>query len=288
MDRLLFASRNVFDKLKKTVGSWETTRFYLRTYLLSRLEAVEPDVYVVSYPKCGRTWLRLLLQRCFELAGSPTQPHHDGSIVDVPGKVIVKFEHDQGNWVPAPRPLAELRYNAAKYSGKRLVFLVRDPRDVLVSSWYHLRYRERIYREPLGNFVHDDLVGIEKVVRFMNMFIEHQDEPAAFLLMTYEQMRADPLTETRRLLQFICHSLDDAVIAQAVEACSFHNMKKMEADGSLREPWMKPGAKGQEKSMKIRKGKIGGYRDELSAGDVDFLDRVIRSRLTPALPYARD
>ena len=287
MNQTVFAARNVYDKLRKVAGDPAMARFYWRTYVLSRLEKVEPDVYVVSYPKCGRTWLRVLLQKYLERQGVPLRYYNDRSLLGIEGEgvalLIVKFEHDKGNWVPAPLRLDQLRFNAAKYTGKKVVFLVRDPRDVLVSSWYHLRYRERIYQEDLSAFVRDDLVGVHKVVAFTNMWLEHSQVPASFCLMTYEQLHADPAASFGQLLEFMGIEVEPEALRYAVEASSFKEMKQMELQGSLKEPWMRPGRKNLGHSLKVRSGKIGSFEQELSDEDIAYLNDAIRSELSPRL-----
>lgn len=283
MNRGVFAVRNVADKLAKVAGSTDVLRFYWQTYFLGRIEKMEPHIYVISYPKCGRTWLRILLQNYLELADYTLQHFRDKSILGVQGQRIIKFDHDQGNWVPAPLPLQKLSFKTAKYSDKKIVFMVRDPRDVLVSSWYHLKYRERIYREGLSTFIRDDLVGVEKVVAFMNMWMENRYVPQDFFLLTYEQMHADTDATFTNVLEFMGIPVKPLLMQQAVEASTFTRMKAMESSGALREPWMNPGTVNLDKSMKVRQGKVGGYRDELSEADKVFLDAALRAHLCEAL-----
>lgn len=287
MNQYLFAARNLYDKFHKVVGNWETLRFYWQTYILSRLESVDPDVYVVSYPKCGRTWLRVMLQMYLEARGYTLRHYNDKLLLGIEGEALVKFDHDKGNWVPAPLRIDQLTFDTEKYTGKDVVFLVRDPRDVLVSSWYHLTYRERIYRGSLSAFVRDELIGIEKVVAYMNLWMEHRDVPANFLLLTYEEMHADPHVQFERLLGFIGIPVERDALNAAVEASSFENMKKMERTGALKEPWMKPGARDANKSLKVRKGKVGSFQEELTQDDIDYVNAVITGRLSPELPYHR-
>lgn len=285
MNRYVFATRNVFDKLRKMARNPGAIKFYWQTYVLSRFDAVEPDVYIVSYPKCGRTWLRVMLQRYLELEGFSLREHSNKFVLDIVGQQKIKFEHGQGNWVPAPPSIEKLAFKTDKYRDQRVIFLVRDPRDVLVSSWYHLQYRERIYRQGLSAFIRDDLVGIRKVVAFMNMWIENSHVPQDFMLLTYEELHKEPLSSFKAVLEFVGLDVEPATLQEAVAESSFKRMKRMESAGSLREPWMKPGAKGLEKSMKVRKGEVGGFRQELSGEEIEFLDSVIQSTLSPQLPY---
>ena len=285
MNQYLFALRNIFDKFIQVINSPETFKFYWQTYILSGFNTLEPDVYFVSYPKCGRTWLRFMLQQYLELCGSNTQQFKDKFYLGLPGGQIIKFEHDQGSWVLAPLRIDRLSFNVSKYIERKVIFMARDPRDVLVSSWYHLKFRERTYRGSLSEFIRDDLVGIHKVVSFMNMWLENSHIPDDFFLITYEQLHSDPLTSFHRLLDFIGIAVSYSALQTAVEEGSFEKMKRMELKGTLKEPWMKPGSKDLRNSMKIRRGKVGSFYEELSEEDIEFLNGVIQNKLSSKLPY---
>lgn len=285
MRQIRFAVRNVLDKLSKGFGDWRTFKFYIETYILGRFDRVEPDIYIVSYPKCGRTWLRVMLQRYLEMSGYLLKFYHDRTLVGVVDGPVIKFEHDQGTWIPAPCRISQLKFRENKYRGKKVIFLTRDPRDVLISAWYHLTYRERILQSSLSEFVRDPLVGIDKVIAFTNMWLEHSRVPKSFLLATYEDMHADSYTSFQQVLTFMGYDVDSDRLREAIKASSFKSMRRMEESGTLKEPWMKPGAKNLGASMKVRKGKIGGYRDELSEEDIGYLEAAIHENLDPNLPY---
>lgn len=286
MNRFVFCTRSISDKLAKAVRDPGTLWFYFKVYGLSRLRTDEPDIYMVSYPKSGRTWVRIMLKRYLELSGHRGVQLRDTSLFRLPGGKTLKFEHDRGNWVPVPCRLEGLRFKTEKYSGKKVIFLIRDPRDVLVSCWYHLKYREKIYKGGLPEFIRDDLLGIHKLVAFMNMWAENSNVPGSFYLTTYEDMSKNPITCFSRILAFIGLPVNEPAVKAMAEETSFSRMKKMEQEGSLDEPWMRLGAEGTEESMKIRRGKAGGYKDELSLKDIDFLDRVIHEKLSHVFPYA--
>ena len=285
MNQYLFAIRNISDKIRKIFLNFETLQFYWQTYILSHFNNIKSNIFVVSYPKCGRTWIRIMLQRYLELVGHVPMQFKDKSILGIYEKLIIKFEHDQGNWIPAPVRIEQLSFNTSKYSNKKVVFLIRDPRDVLVSSWYHLKYRERIYNKDLSEFIRDDLVGINKIIAFMNMWIENDYIPADFLLISYEHMHKETFSCFKKLIEFIDLEVINDALKKAIENSSFEKIKKIEKDGSLNEPWMKPGTKNLSNSMKIRKGKVGSFREELSEIDIEFLNNVIKNNLSSKLPY---
>lgn len=263
--------------------SWDTFKFYWRTYVLSKAENVSPDLYIISYPKCGRTWLRIMLQKYATLSGHQPRFFHDSALVEISDNWIVKFEHDVGNWVPAPPKMENVIFNKEKYQGKNVLFLIRDPRDVLVSSWYHLKYRENIYTKELSDFIYEDLIGIDKVIKFYNEFYNNRDIPESFKVMSYEDFHSDTLGQLKELIAFAGFSLNEENAKKAVDASKFSNMSKMESNGILKEPWMKPGSKNKSNSKKIRKGKVGGFRQELEQKHLEYLNNKIKEDLHPDL-----
>lgn len=285
MNQYLFAVRNISDKIIKIMNNRSMLRFYLETYALSRLDRIKSDIYIVSYPKCGRTWLRVMLQKYLEQQPYTPPKILDKSIICGPDGQLIKFEHDQGSWVPAPPKLDKLSFNHAKYHDKKVIFLIREPRDILVSSWYHLKYRENIYKKGISDFINDDLVGMPKIIAFMNMWIENKQYIKEFFLKSYEELHNDPLSCFRDLLQFMALPIEPECMEIAIQESSFKKMKQMETNGILREPWMKPGPKNSKDSMKIRKGRIGSYREELSKGDIELINSIIHKDLSPKLPY---
>ncbi|MDA3916249.1 MAG: sulfotransferase domain-containing protein [Deltaproteobacteria bacterium] len=285
MERFIFAFLNIKDKIKKVINNPALIGFYLQIYIFSRFKKKKPHIYIVSYPKCGRTWLRMMLQKYSDNIGLSRKIYSDKTILGLPDGRTIKFEHDQGSWVPAPPMIKNLKFNVSKYSGKKVVFLVRDPRDILVSSWYHLKFRENIYRKNLSAFIRDELVGIHKVVSYMNMWCESKDIPDHFFLLRYEDLHANTELTFQGLLLFLNIPVNKKNISHAIKECSFANMKKMETDGAYREPWMKPGTKKLEHSMKIRKGKIGGFKDELSKADIEHVNSIIDNKLNKLLSY---
>jgi len=285
MNRITFAVRNVWDKARKALRRPGTLGFYVRTYLGGRASVPAPDVYVVSYPKCGRTWLRAILCDYLSRIGVEQSPR-DAFRLRLPEGRVLMFDHDGGNWVPAPRRADRLRFDAERYAGRRVVFLVRDPRDVLVSSWYHLRYRERIYRGTLDAFAMEPLVGIGKVLAFMRLWLEQRGVPAAFLLLRYEDLHADAAGAAARVLEFAGCRVDRAHLEAAVDAARFEKMKRREAAaGDAEEPWRRPGVAGNEASMKVRRGQVGGYREEFSPQGLARVEAVMCEQMPPELDY---
>ena len=286
MNNLLFGIKNIYDKLLKIKKNPDFAKFYLNRYVLSMFEKAEPDIYVVSYPKCGSTWVKAALRRYLELTGHQIDSNKNPNIINLPKGKTLKFTHDMGHWVPAPVRTDLLKFNTSKYRGKKICFLVRDPRDILVSSWYHLKYREKIFTGELTKFIRDHNSGIYKIAAFMNMWLQHIDLAREYYILTYESLRINPDSKFNELFNFIGLKIDTNIFNLAIKETSFEKMKKIEKKGVSSEPWRNVGDRKTEKSMKTRKGKIGSYKEELCSNDIEFLNNIIISTLSKKLPYA--
>jgi hypothetical protein len=238
------------------------------------------DAFVVSHPKSGRTWVRLLLRRALAV-------RYGGAEVDPFGRLPagapkVRFTHDR------PYRTARAESNErSRYRGKRIVFLARDPRDIVVSSYYSRTKRSQpreAYTGDLETLI-DSERGFDRILDFLNVWARNQHVPAAFLLVRYEDLHADTGRELRRILDFIgVQEVDDAIVDDAVDFASFDNLRKIEEAGEPR-PWLVPGIPGDETSYKTRRGKVGGYVDEIAPAHIALLTDKMRSRLDPTFGY---
>jgi hypothetical protein len=103
-------------------------------------------------------------------------------------------------------------------------------------------------------------------------------------MLRYEDLKQDPHTALRKILEFLdIYDYTDEQIDRAVELSSFENMKKAERNRESSSPWLNPGRRPVAKAMKVRKGKVGGYRDEMTDEDIEYVNHVINTYLTDEL-----
>ncbi|KMP10762.1 hypothetical protein UR09_05260 [Candidatus Nitromaritima sp. SCGC AAA799-A02] len=244
---------------------------------------------MISYPKSGGTWLAFMILNYIELSGSKKRDvySHNSTFnfMRLPNGKMLRMHHDCGHWVPIPLKAGELSFSVQKYLGKKVIFLARDPRDILVSSWYHLKFKDNFYPGTISEIIRDDLVGIRKIIAFMNMWIENSHVPEEFMLVTYEDMRSDTQNIFRKVCSFLGLKIDESAIKDAVADSSFEKMKAAEKNKVLWDPWETKKTSRGDDSMKVRKGKIGGYKEELPPEDLHFVDDAVEKFLSPKLPY---
>lgn len=248
------------------------------------------DVHLLSYPKCGRTWLRLMLSdvlrgHCGARMKNPHQIHKAGSLLR--GVPCILMAHDWRGISGAVETM-QLERDKRRFHGRSVLLLVRDPRDVVVSNYFQKRYREHTFDGSIHEFVHDPVRGIESIVEYYNIWAQERRQTRSFALVRYEDMRRDTAGELLRVLEYCgIHGVSTELIDTVVERYEFSNMKRMERQGVFESRSVMPGEAGNPDSFKTRSGKVGGYREHLDAGDRQYVDDLIVSGLDPLFEQYR-
>ena len=257
----------------------------------------EADIVVVSYPKSGRTWLRVMLSRYFQLRyGIPDRfvlgfdNFHamDGRIPKI------FFTHD--NYLRDYTGEGETR---ASFRDKRMVLLVRSPQDVVTSSYFQWKYRTRADKKVLNqlpphgadismyDFAMTSSIGLPHIVGFLNEWSRARSGIREILVVRYEELRANPEREFGRITEFVDHPADRSLVGEAVEFASVSKSRSREAQtpDSSTGAKLKPGERSNPDSYKVRRAKVGGYRDEFETEDLQRIDDYVRSHLEPGFGY---
>lgn len=255
------------------------------------------DAVVVSFGKSGRTWLRVMISRLYQ------------QVYDLPEDILIGFDNFHNMDRRAPRLffthdnyIGDFTGNTdskADFYAKKVLLMMRDPRDVAVSQFFQWRYRmpseKKLLNEypahgddtPIYEFVLHEGGGLPKIIDFMNLWAREMDKMRALCLIRYEDMRASPHTVLTEVAQFLDIPADAAAIQEAVDYASFENMKKKEADSSFRLSGARvaPGDKSNPDSYKTRRAKVGGYRDYFDDAQVAVIDALVEARLDPVYRY---
>ena len=235
--------------------------------ILKRLFPKRDDIVCISYPKSGRTWVRFALN----VAGADVVFKHGGYASRDPDDLGYEFE--------GIKP---------QIFGKRNIFLHRNPLDTAVSEFYQIpnrifnpehpdfeRMTTRLKAEnklpptDVNEFVLHPIWGIPKICKFNAAHIDYFKDRKNAYIVRYEDLRQQPETHFVELLEF-CR-VKDFDIDQVLADSSFENMKKIELSASpeVRKEHKLYGMKdGDENTMKVRKGKVAGYKDELSEATI--------------------
>jgi hypothetical protein len=300
--------RALYDRLPETTRS--SIRDWLPDDFLRWYARQNTDTYLISYPKCGRTWLRLMLGRAIcthfglpededmlllnwrtrpQPAGGPAARQNGATIP------MIRAVHDDR---PMLRTPDELETSKQQYRGKKVIFLARDPRDVVISSYFEMTNRGRLFGEnpyeqqqavfegTLGEFIQQPRGGFDTIIRYYTIWAQNREVPSGFLLLRYEDLKANAPAELRKALDFLgLQEVSDFAIAEAVAFAAFDNMRKMEAEGRFKSAILRPGNQANQNSFKTRKGKVQGYLEYLSPEEVTVLNQKMHTGLPELYGY---
>lgn len=244
--------RKRFRRVRRQVGDWFAEA--------DRRRRGTRDVALISYPKSGRTWVRFMLD-----------------------SVGVKLLYDHAGAENRSRfTLEEIADRPARWSEWRVIFMARDPRDTVVSSYFEATKRlkdEYRFHGSIGEFMRSPRYGVEKIARYNLLWLESGTAFRDFLPMSYERLHEATHSEVRRLLSFALRKLVPSErVSRAVEAGRFENMRKVEEKlgGKMNERNRLGGGKpGDPESMKTRRGKVGGWRDYFDDAEAAYMEEVL-------------
>ena len=254
------------------------------------------NVYrVVSYPKAGRTWLRVLLCRYFtihfniatrekrELLRPYLLCKYNKSIP------IVHFSHfpkkpngfeDETAWLGKAR---DMDCSKKQYKNESIILLSRDPRDIIVSSYFHkTRRAKRFGREPifkgsLNDYVFQEKGNIDCIIKYYNDWMQNIFVPKKFCLVRYEDLHKNPKTELKKLLNFLgLFDVDMGILDSVIEHASFANMRLMETQNCFDSRVLSERELRDVEAYKVRRGKPGGYLDYLSSEALNYLNNKLK------------
>jgi Sulfotransferase domain len=248
---------------------------------------------ILSIPKSGRTWIRTFLCAYFcKLHGRDftlePERYRDPSI---PRFIFSHdlFEHRTkgGLW---DRLRGKYLVPKKALHRAKIILLVRDPRDCFVSLYVQMTRRDpsapaRFKQESVSDLLRDKRFGVGAIVRTMNDWLSEFSDRENFMIVRYESLRASPAEHFRELLAGIGETAPDMSIFQAaLDFSQFENMKKMEAAGAFDSKILRPGDVRDPESFKVRRGKVGGYREYLSAEDRQYAAEAM-TKLDPRFSY---
>jgi len=238
----------------------------LGTDVAGRNLAVYPDdTFIVSYPRSGNTWTRFLIANLLPPEQAVTFANIERLIPDCEAMSSRYLKS-----IPRPRIIKSHEYFDPRY--KKVIYIVRDPRDVALSYYdFSRKYRQIDDSYPLPQFVSDFVAG--RLSSFdwgtwgenvSSWFYTRNGRPE-FLLLRYEDMQADAARELGKVAHFLGIDATRDRLEAAVERSSADRMRKLETtEGSQ---WVTTKNKRSDIPF-VRTASSGLWKDKLPASSI--------------------
>lgn len=248
-----------------------------RKFLQSPYEHLLPidhkleDIFLVSFPKSGNTWLRFLVANAIKVKFKIDRQVNFFSIHDIiPDIQLSRNICNQGPFGQQNIPRIIKSHSSYNPYYHRVIFLVRDPRDALISYYYFLKNYEKVPSDwDLSQFVRSSKYGAQAWATHTESWCFTKNSSQNIQLLSYEELLSDPHEQLRRVMNLIGFSLTGSELDEAVMLSSKENMKQSE--------WQHKSTYSvkTQKTAFVRQGKATGGK-ELSDEDRQYVEEVTR------------
>jgi hypothetical protein len=181
----------------------------------------DSDIFLVSYPKSGNTWMRFLLAN-----------YITGGKVDLSqsNRLIPDIHYNPQDIVETLNPRIIKTHNPFTEKYKRVIYIVRDGRDVAVSYFFHLKKFNRLpaettFGEYLETFIEGKLDRLGSWGAHVDGWLAGAND---LLLIRYEDMLSDTPKVLEKVIRYCGLEFDEQKIAQSVSACSLGELREIE------------------------------------------------------------
>lgn len=259
----------------------------------------DTDVFIVTYPKCGTTWMQHIVY-LLQNHGKPPRDAGDFFRSSTYLEMLGKKAADE---VTVPGAIkTHLPFDKVPFSPKaKYIYVFRNPWDCVVSYFNHVktippyRFGDGTFDDLFEAFMQGDVEDNDYFDHFLGWYA-HRNDPNV-LSLSYEEMHMDPVSAIRRVGRFLGNeyelALQDEAVLQAVLKCSSIAYMKAHSNEYMRDFFRKstqdvldgvplmPSVKNLRRGFSedavdsfglVKEGGIG------KAADVLKLDHVLRMR----------
>lgn len=230
------------------------------------------DRFVCGYPKTGRTWLRYMLANYLVDIGNIdidlTLNNVYSVVPNEPTEMVLGQDHFMYDGL-IPKVVMSHSQNKPAFSKGKLVFLTRDPRDIMVSHWLHNRNHVFKFSGSISEFIISEQ-GIEAYSRHLDGW---SGSLQSSQVLTYESMLDNPLRTLSRALEILGIYVNLRKAENAVENSQFKRMQEIEISHGIAGHLYD---RSNPEARRVRKGLVGGFIDYLNADDIKFIDQRLQ------------
>jgi estrone sulfotransferase len=227
------------------------------------------DVFLTSYPRSGNTWTRFLV-------GNLVYQNEPVTFLTVERLVPDMYKSSDRVMRNLPRPRILKSHECFDPRYKKVIYIVRDPRDVAVSN-YHWELKLRSVRDgfPIEDFVPRWMEPqfwprIGSWGDHVTSWLSTRQGNKGFLLLRYEDLKQDPQRALAQVAEFLGIDASRERLNRAVDLSSAENMRKLEKQESAQ--WVATTLTRQDKPF-VRNATSGGWKAVLPEQTVAYIEK---------------
>jgi hypothetical protein len=219
----------------------------------------DDDVWIVSYPRSGNTWTRFLIANL--VAGNEPV---DWSNIERRVPDIYLNQDPLLRTLPRPRYLKS--HEAYRPDYRRVVCIVRDPRDVALSYFHFLKKSkslavEALLSEFLPSFLAGQIATFGSWGENVGSWLGARRGTQGFIVLRYEDLLEDAEAQLARVAEMLKLPANNGQLRRAVENSRADRMRELEQSQRAQHKYLKTS---REDIPFVRAAKSGQWRTELA------------------------
>ncbi|XP_025092461.1 sulfotransferase 1A1-like [Pomacea canaliculata] len=244
------------------------------------LDLRDDDVLICAYAKAGTHWTWEVVSML--MAGKVEYRKQSKETVMLE---VVELEGVES--LPSPRVLnthlpVNMLPRQVKDKKGRIIFVYRNPKDLLVSLYFHIKQMPGSSDLALQELEEAFLTGWTPFGSFFNYmkewdaFIKENPDLSIFKA-SYEDMKEDPVGSVRELSEFLGVNAPPELCAAIADACGFQKLKH--AAETMKEISPHFSRPDNLPVQMFRRGEVGDWKNHLTVAQSERLDAAIKQQL---------
>jgi hypothetical protein len=233
------------------------------------LTIYEDDVFISSYPKSGNTWTRFLVANLIH-------PQEPVTFLNIE-QIVPEPDLRSRNFLKkCPRPRIMKSHHPFDPRYKRVVHIVRDPRDVALSQ-YHFQIKRGMLKagtpteEFAQRFVAGETSDYGSWGQNVGSWLIARYNTPGFLLLRYEDLLENPVEGVAQIARLIGLDADTERLEKAVELSSADRMRQLEKLQA--DKWALTSGTRKDLSF-VRSAVAGGWKSDLPGDAVAQIEQA--------------
>ncbi|XP_038065189.1 sulfotransferase 1A1-like isoform X2 [Patiria miniata] len=266
---------------------------------LKDFEVREDDAWIVTYPKAGTTWAQEIMS-CVMHDGNLEEVNKRHTTFRVPFLELnlpepirrmknMPHTHKIVAEMPSPRVIkshlpGQLLPPQLWTKKPKIVYVMRNPKDVVVSTFHFMRMMDRsptkqaeTFAEFLENMLDEKCIFGTWWDHYL-YFWRKRHEPN-ILVLQFEDMKRDLRGIVEQTSQFLGKNFSAETLDAITEHCTFANMKKNPMANQDSVFALPVDEKTGDKASFMRKGKVGDWRSHFTVAQNEVMDAKTKEKL---------
>lgn len=283
-------------------GNCNLAELQVKSGLMEKIadfEVQNEDIFVASFPKSGTTWLQEIVYLLFH----PQETEEDqkefqqqkkmdeSDLMEnkfpyleypYPGLPVIEKRKGQRRLIKTHLSRNLLPVGIWQSQGSKIIYIHRDPRDVIVSYYYFARMFSQLnYQGSLKDFAWQMMlnkVPYGPYFDHLDGYLSHaKTHPDKVLVINYEEMKKDPKKQIEKVAKFLKVEANPELCERIAQKTTFEAMKAN--PNTNYSHWDLWGLRNANESEFMRKGQVGDFKNNFDEELTSLVEEWIAASL---------